>query len=142
MNMEPNDYKVSRCPHGWVDNCALCAAAVEREKCLALRDPLREWLGDPDEAIHACISEIDRLVLENEALKKDAERLDWLCRKMFNHKWNGVIGKGWKVMWEVAGDFRHTQQHLVDDSGTEPGDFRRAIDAAIRARMSENGGTS
>ena len=74
MNMEPNEYKQARCPHGWVADCQLCAAAVERERCLALRDPLRDWLGDPDEAIRACISEIDRLVLENEALKKDAER--------------------------------------------------------------------
>ena len=80
--MEPHEYKVARCPHGWVANCALCAAAVEREKCLALRDPLRDWLGDPDEAIRACISEIDRLVLENEALKKDAERCRYLRNRI------------------------------------------------------------
>ena len=82
MNMDPHEYKVSRCPHGWVADCALCAAAVEREKCLALRDPLRDWLGDPDEAIRACISEIDRLVLENEALKKDAERYRYLRNRI------------------------------------------------------------
>ena len=133
MNMEQNDYKVSRCPHGWVANCVLCAAAVEREKCLALRDPLRDWLGDPDEAIRACISEIDRLILENEALKTDAERYRYLRNRIPHDVLNtrGDAAGCW-----IDCEVEHMLTLLTGADADEQ------IDVAIRARMSENGGTS
>ena len=105
--MQPSEYRQERCPHGWVDvkQCEPCATAAER----------------------------DRLLTEIDALKKDAARLDWLRDKIFTHKWNGVVGKGCCVQWEVAPDFRFTQRELADDSGIMGGDFRRAIDVAMAA---------
>lgn len=66
-------------------------------------------------------------------LRNDAARLDWLRDKLFEHKWNGVVGKGCAVQWQVAGDFRFTQRELTDDSGIAGGDFRRAVDRAMAA---------
>ena len=62
----------------------------------------------------------------------DAKRLDWIRDQLFEHKWNGVVGKGCAVQWVVAPDFRFKQRELTDDSGIAAGDFRRAIDAAIK----------
>ena len=64
----------------------------------------------------------------------DAKRLDWIRDQLFEHKWNGVVGKGCTVQWAVAPDFRFKQRELTDDSGIAAGDFRRAIDAAINAK--------
>lgn len=64
------------------------------------------------------------------AVVEDGDRLDWLRDTLFEHKWNGVVGKGCAVQWQVAPDFRFKQRELSDDSGIMAGDFRRAIDAA------------
>lgn len=69
----------------------------------------------------------------NAALREDAERLNWLRDNLFEHKWNGVVGKGCAVQWQVAPDFRFKQRELTDDSGIMAGDFRRAINAAMAA---------
>ena len=57
----------------------------------------------------------------------DAERLGWLEKHVFVHKWNGVIDSGSRTSWSVAGDYRHKTHHM---NGTK---FRDAIDAAIKA---------
>lgn len=68
------------------------------------------------------------------ALRKDAKRLDWLRDHLFEHKWNGVVGKGCAVQWQMAYDFRFQVHKLTDDSGIMAGDFRRAIDAAMASK--------
>jgi hypothetical protein len=65
----------------------------------------------------------------------DTKRLDWIRDQLFEHRWNGVIGKGCAVQWQIAPDFRFKQRELTDDSGIAAGDFRRAIDAAIDAAI-------
>lgn len=70
-----------------------------------------------------------------ESMNTDAARLNWLRDRMFTHRWNGVVGNGWSTDWSVAPDFRHTQQLLRDTtSGCAAGDFRVAIDVAMRAQ--------
>lgn len=69
----------------------------------------------------------------------DADRLDWLRDNLFTHKWNGVVGKGCAVQWQVAPDFRFKQRELSDDTGITAGDFRRAIDAARRHNAAISG---
>lgn len=64
----------------------------------------------------------------------DAERLNWLRDNLFTSKWNGVVGPECAVYWRIAGDFRHTQQLLNDPSGDLGGNFRAAIDAAMKAK--------
>lgn len=64
-------------------------------------------------------------------LEADAKRLDWLRDTMFTHKWNGVVGSGCAVQWQVVPDFRFRQRDLSDDSGIMAGDFRRAVDRAM-----------
>ena len=64
-------------------------------------------------------------------LERDAKRLDWLRDTLFTHKWNGVVGSGCAVQWQVAPDFRFRQRDLSDDSGIMAGDFRRAVDRAM-----------
>lgn len=67
--------------------------------------------------------------------RKDSERLTWLANHFFTHRWNGVIGSGWAMSWQIAPDFRHTQQHLIDrSSGIMAGNIRPAIDAAMKAK--------
>lgn len=63
-----------------------------------------------------------------EAVQGDAERMDWMARHFFTHRWNGVIDSGSQTHWGVAGDFRHTAHHMVGNT------FREAIDAAITAK--------
>lgn len=65
---------------------------------------------------------------EIEALRKDAERLDWLYQKLFVSKWNGVIDSGSSTSWHIAGDYRHTTVKM--DGAT----FRDAIDAAMQTK--------
>jgi len=78
------------------------------------------------------IRELER---ELSIARKDSERLNWLADHLFTHRWNGVIGPGWSMSWQVAPDFRHTQQHLVDSSsGIMAGNIRPAIDAAMKAK--------
>lgn len=99
------------------------------------------------DALEAQAKEIDRLTvlakgqhvelygarLEIEALRKDAERLDWLRDNLFTHKWNGVVGPGCSVQWQITPDYRFRQRELSETSGVMVGDFRRAIDAARSA---------
>lgn len=92
------------------------------------------WLAEPGAAVKTAdptTGLVERLRAEIEALRADAERLDWVRENLFAHRWNGVVGKGWRMQWQVAPDFRHTQLKLSDDSGNMAGDFRRAIDAAM-----------
>ena len=58
------------------------------------------------------------------ALRADAERLEWIEKRLFVRKWNGVIDGGSRTHWSIAGDFRHTTQRIVGIT------FRAAIDEA------------
>ena len=60
---------------------------------------------------------------EVEALRKDAERLDWLERHLFDGKWDGTIGR--PKTWHMAGPYRHTLQKMHGNT------LREAIDAAL-----------
>ena len=66
------------------------------------------------------------LQAENEALRKDAERIDWMEAKLFDRRWNGVLGAGSNSEWSLAGPYRHIASHMVGDV------FRDAIDAAMK----------
>ena len=79
----------------------------------------------------------DQLRTRLAEVEKDAARLDWLRDNLFVHKWNGVVGSGCTVQWQVAPDFRFRQRELTENSGIMAGDFRRAVDAAIDAAMKE-----
>lgn len=57
------------------------------------------------------------------ALRKDAERLDWLERHLFEGKWDGTIGR--PKSWHMAGPYRHTLKTMHGDT------LRKAIDAAM-----------
>ena len=57
-------------------------------------------------------------------LKADAERLNWLQRNLFGHKWNGVMGSGSRTSWEIWSGYRHVTANMIGDT------FRAAIDAA------------
>lgn len=61
----------------------------------------------------------------------DAERLDWIERNLFEHKWGGTLGQPYD--WFIRGDFRHTTQRMLGN------DFRSAIDAAMRATPADGG---
>ena len=77
-----------------------------------LRGQVHEWL-----AANAPGGWID-------ALRADAERLEWIEKRLFVRKWNGVIDGGSRIQWSIAGDFRHTTQRMVGHT------FRAAVDAA------------
>lgn len=68
---------------------------------------------------------IAELEQQLEAARKDAERLDWVERKLFVKSWNGVIDSGSRTHWRIAGDYRHTTQEMAGH------EFRAAVDAAI-----------
>lgn len=59
-----------------------------------------------------------------EALRADAERLEWLERWLFEKRWNGVIGSGSQTDWTMAGNWRHITVKMRGQT------FRAAIDAA------------
>ena len=82
------------------------------------------------------IAELRRLQAENETLRSDAERIDWLTGTLFVGRWNGVIDGGRKVTWTIPGDWRHTCATMVGD------DLRTAIDAAMRAQEAVTNGTT
>lgn len=55
---------------------------------------------------------------------RDAARLDWIERHLFERKWNGVIDSGSRFDWSIRGDYRHTTQAMQGET------FSAAIDAA------------
>ena len=65
----------------------------------------------------------DAMGIENQALRKDAERLDWIARHLFEGKWDGTIGR--PKYWTMTGPYRHTLQKMHGNS------LREAIDAAM-----------
>ena len=54
--------------------------------------------------------------------RKDAERIDWLERRLFERKWDGTIGR--PPSWFMVGDFRHVVQNMTGAT------LRAAIDSA------------
>jgi hypothetical protein len=58
-------------------------------------------------------------------MRTDAERLEWLDRRLFERKWDGTIGQ--PCSWYMAGPYRHTLKLMHGDS------FREAIDIAMNA---------
>lgn len=63
-----------------------------------------------------------------EALVRDAERIDFIQRYLFGHKWNGVIDSGSRTNWDIWSGYRHITTTMVGNT------FREAIDAAIAAQ--------
>jgi hypothetical protein len=53
---------------------------------------------------------------------RDAERLNWMERELFQRKWDGTIGN--PCIWQMAGPYRHTMQKMLGST------LREAIDAA------------
>jgi hypothetical protein len=82
-------------------------------------------------------SALDELRREVEALRADRDRLEWVRDMFFTHRWNAVIGPGYRTTWHVVPHYRHI--HLSDSSGNATGDFRAAIDTA-RASTDEGMG--
>lgn len=76
------------------------------------------------------IKDINTMLVQRdlpEKAEKDAERLDWIQRNLFGHKWNGVIDAGSRVHWQVWIGYRNVTQHMIGNT------FREAIDAAMEA---------
>jgi hypothetical protein len=82
-------------------------------------------------------SALDELRREVEALRADRDRLEWVRDTFFTHKWNAVIGPGYRTTWHIVPHYRHI--HLSDSSGNAAGDFRAAIDAAIDYQRNTHG---
>lgn len=59
-----------------------------------------------------------------DSLRADAERLNWLQRNLFGHRWNGVMDSGSRTSWEIWSGYRHVTANMIGDT------FRAAIDAA------------
>lgn len=57
----------------------------------------------------------------------DAQRLDWLERKLFDKRWNGVLDSGSRTDWTIQRGYRHVVQQM------EGRTFREAVDTAIKA---------
>ena len=57
------------------------------------------------------------------ALRKDAERLDWIGKHLIEGRWDGTIGR--PKSWIMRGPYRHELQKLRGDT------LREAIDAAM-----------
>lgn len=57
-------------------------------------------------------------------LSADAQRLDWLERRLFEGKWTGTIGQA--KSWSMAGPYRHTLQQMRGET------LRAAIDQAMK----------
>ena len=80
-----------------------------------------------EERGEAAEAEIDRLRAERDALRKDAERLDWIERNLIEGKWDGTIGR--PKSWHMIGPYRHTLQQMHGDT------LRDAIDAAMGEKL-------
>lgn len=89
-----------------------------------IQDPLAVEAAD-------CIEELKRdLAAERERAdrnQKDAERLDWIEKRLFDKHWNGVIDSGSKTHWRIGEGYRHVMREMIGHT------FRTAIDAAIDA---------
>ena len=57
-----------------------------------------------------------------EELRRDADRLDWIGRRLFGSAWNGP-----RTDWSIAGDYRETTHTMVGHT------FRQAVDAGMEA---------
>ena len=119
----PPEAAPAACPQSLIDSVRLAAnpdtSTDERALRVLLEACLPYLIGGPPAACP----------------QGDDELLDWLRDNLFTHRWNGVVGLGCAVRWEVAPDFRFRQRELTDDSGIMAGDFRRAIRTAIAAAM-------
>ena len=82
--------------------------------------------GAGSEREAALMGERDRLRNEVEALRADAERLDWVERMFFERKWDGTIGR--ECDWYLVGSYRHVANRMKGNS------FREAIDAARKEK--------
>ena len=99
-------------------------ATVQMQK---KRDQLRAEVEVAHRAMAVYDDAMDRLRAENERLKLDAERLDFLEHKLFGKKWNGVIDSGSKTYWQIWSGYQHITHAMVGHT------FRQAIDAARAA---------
>ena len=75
--------------------------------------------------IHSLTNDIEHKRETIAELRKDSDRIMWLCDSLFESMWNGVIDKGSKTHWRIAGDYRHTVAKM------EGFYFRAAIDKAM-----------
>ena len=95
-----------------------CLRAVKAENELAtLKEQMR-------------VLEDETLALgdERNAAVRDAKRKEWLY-KLFDKKWNSVVGSGSKCYYELRGDWRHIVRSLDG----------KTLDTAIDAAMKECG---
>lgn len=83
-------------------------------------DRLREIISHHEEAevraeAHGIVDELAR----------DAERYRWVAR-LFERKWNGVVGAGSSYRYELIGDWRHIVNRLDGET------IDAAIDSALK----------
>ena len=104
----------------------LCTPKVTHHQCNDEGDPYETVArAHPVERIKIEAADaLNAQAAEIAALRADAERLEWIERRLFVCKWNGVIGGGSRIQWSIAGDFRHTTQRMVGHT------FRAAVDEA------------
>ena len=62
-----------------------------------------------------------------EELRRDADRLDWIGRRLFNSTWHGTVGGGSYTEWYLAGDYSQTAKTMAGYT------FRQAVDAGMEA---------
>ncbi|GAC1478398.1 MAG: hypothetical protein NVS1B6_19720 [Steroidobacteraceae bacterium] len=66
---------------------------------------------------------------QDDADKRDAARLDWVAKTLFERKWCGTLEQ--PSEWYVVGSYRHITQKMRGET------IRAAIDAAIAASAAQ-----
>lgn len=136
MGAGPNEYHRDKARDGWNRRAALRAGRGDGEaaKWLSAWKRRVEAAGDFDSVGNGTLRRFCDEAAEILArypqtpVHADVERLDWIRDTFFTHKWNAVVGPGWRVDWSIVPHHRHIR--MSDTSGISAGDFRAAIDAA------------
>lgn len=110
------DGKIPETRNPWEE---LSAATDRAEKAEA-------ELARTQEAFESLTLQVSELELSRDAAVKDAERIDWIERTLFDKQWNAVIDSGSRTYWRICGPYRHVTAKMVG------GTFRAAIDAAMK----------
>jgi len=100
------------------------------EGCEDRIDSMQYEITTLEEDLGGARDRIEALEDELTAAQKDAERLEWIERKLFVSAWNGVLDPGSNRDWRIHSGYRHVTARM------QGGTFRNAIDAAIDAEKS------
>jgi hypothetical protein len=98
------------------------ALIVERDTLAAKLSEILDQKGEPDDSD---MGQVHDGSFYPGAQSQDAQRLEWIQRNLFGHKWNGVIDSGSRTRWDIWTGYRHFTMQMIGDT------FRAAIDNAM-----------